>query len=604
MCGLSHTDANQDYTSIEFGLLPGADGNIYVYESGTQRGIFGSYATGDVFRVSIEGGVVKYRKNGAVLYTSTITPAYPLLVDTALYTNNSTLTNVVINHNTGSGGSQSVSWTNASGVSSATSSLTKTAADGWGNAGAASTQTISSGDGYVELTATETNTWRMCGLSHTDTNQDYTTIDFGLLEGADGNLWVFESGVQRGTFGAYATGDDLRVSIESGVVKYKKNGTVIYTSTVAPSYPLLVDTSLNTAGSTLSNVLISSGGGSSSANIHWLVSDQLGTPRMIFDQSGSFANVSRHDYLPFGEELVTGQGLRSSLQGYSANDYVRQHFTGQERDNETGLDYMHARYYANVTGRFTSSDTLFGSLGNPQTLNRYSYVGNNPLNFSDPTGHTAFDASSNAFAEIMGQGGYAQPKKPTEPTVDPADIISIYTNADKNTGKPLSPGEVYTRLNESWAEQLKQQAVLRGQSAVQRVRSLFTQGTEYARSAVSFVRSNIRLPDFYQTEFDIPIDPEAPLIGIALQATVDRHGTVYLGGGGYIGEPGVNTTAGYLTKTNSFAPTLTKPSNAETRDFITGLSAGGAAEIGPVTVGGTNNSELGTIDFLGRILNH
>src|SRR5437773_10726347 len=102
--------------------------------------------------------------------------------------------------------SENVSWTNASGVTASRNSLTKAASDGWGNAGAASTQTISSGDGYVELTATETNTWRMCGLSHTDTNQDYTTIDFGLLEGADGNLWVFESGVQRGTFGAYATG--------------------------------------------------------------------------------------------------------------------------------------------------------------------------------------------------------------------------------------------------------------------------------------------------------------------------------------------------------------------------------------------------------------
>jgi hypothetical protein len=34
------------------------------------------------------------------------------------------------------------------------------------------------------------------------------------------------------------------------------------------------------------------------------VTDQLGTPRMIFDESGGFANVSRHDYLPFGEELA------------------------------------------------------------------------------------------------------------------------------------------------------------------------------------------------------------------------------------------------------------------------------------------------------------
>ena len=47
----------------------------------------------------------------------------------------------------------------------------------------------------------------------------------------------------------------------------------------------------------------------SSVDLRWLVSDQLGTARMIFDQSGSFANMNRHDYLPFGEELSAGIGL-------------------------------------------------------------------------------------------------------------------------------------------------------------------------------------------------------------------------------------------------------------------------------------------------------
>jgi|GEM_PF-390263 len=163
--------------------------------------------------------------------------------------------------------------------------------------------------------------------------------------------------------------------------------------------------------------------GSTTTNVRWLVSDQLGTPRMIFDQSGSLANVSRHDYLPFGEELVAGQGLRTSVQGYGASDSLRQHFTGQERDNETGLDYMHARYYSNMTGRFTAPDTLLGSLVNPQTFNRYAYVDNNPLNFSDPTGHTRFDASSNGFAEAMSDegGGYMSPENPD---FDPESILS------------------------------------------------------------------------------------------------------------------------------------------------------------------------------------
>jgi hypothetical protein len=199
----------------------------------------------------------------------------------------------------------------------------------------------------VEFTVGESGTYRMCGLSNGDSDQNYPDIDFAVYLAA-GGLYVFEDGTNRGYFGSYTTVDVFRVAVEGGAVKYKKNGSVFYTSTVAPSYPLLVDTSLYSNGSTLTNVVISGGGGSSSESIHYLVSDQLGTPRMIYDQSGSLASMSRHDYLPFGEELVTGQGLRSSAQGYRANDGVRQHFTGQEHDAESGLDFMQARYYANA----------------------------------------------------------------------------------------------------------------------------------------------------------------------------------------------------------------------------------------------------------------
>src|SRR5207245_527634 len=125
------------------------------------------------------------------------------------------------------------------------------------------------------------------------------------------------------------------------------------------------------------------------ANIHWLVTDQLGTPRMIFDQSGSLASVSRHDYLPFGEELFAGTGGRTTAQGYSGSDNVRQKFTQKERDNETGLDFFEARYYASMQGRFTSGDPVtmtVDRLYDPQQINLYAYCRNNPLTFMDPTG--------------------------------------------------------------------------------------------------------------------------------------------------------------------------------------------------------------------------
>ena len=102
--------------------------------------------------------------------------------------------------------------------------------------------------------------------------------------------------------------------------------------------------------------------------------------------------MKRHDYLPFGEELPAGVGGRTTAQGYSG-DNVRQKFTSQERDNETGLDYFGARYFSSLHGRFTSPDepTLDQWPGGPQSWNLYSFVRNNPLNLIDPSGNTAQD---------------------------------------------------------------------------------------------------------------------------------------------------------------------------------------------------------------------
>lgn len=91
-------------------------------------------------------------------------------------------------------------------------------------------------------------------------------------------------------------------------------------------------------------------------------------------------------------------------------------FTGKERDTETGLDYFGARYYGSGVGRFTSSDPLSwlgwqrGSkddqqrfdawIGNPQNLNSYAYVQNNPLSRTDPTGLYTCQGTSDQCAKV------------------------------------------------------------------------------------------------------------------------------------------------------------------------------------------------------------
>jgi RHS repeat-associated protein len=83
--------------------------------------------------------------------------------------------------------------------------------------------------------------------------------------------------------------------------------------------------------------------------------------------------------LPYGEEIYRpNQGA----------DKVRQKFTSYERDIETDLDFAQARFYNSKLGRFNTVDPLMASADiiNPQTFNRYAYVGNNPVNITDPTG--------------------------------------------------------------------------------------------------------------------------------------------------------------------------------------------------------------------------
>src|SRR5215470_15513225 len=69
--GLSYGDSTQDWPDIDFGIHPQAGGALFVYEAGSGRGSFGSYAGGDRLRVEVYHGVVRYLRNGAVFYTST-----------------------------------------------------------------------------------------------------------------------------------------------------------------------------------------------------------------------------------------------------------------------------------------------------------------------------------------------------------------------------------------------------------------------------------------------------------------------------------------------------------------------------------------------------
>jgi RHS repeat-associated protein len=120
-----------------------------------------------------------------------------------------------------------------------------------------------------------------------------------------------------------------------------------------------------------------------SGTVYYAYSDWLGTKRYEADGGGNYVNSWAS--LPFGDnQTALGAGV----------DATEHHFTGQERDAESGLDHFAARYYQSQTGRWLLPDwsatpvpVPYAAFTNPQSLNLYTYVGNNPVNAVDVDGH-------------------------------------------------------------------------------------------------------------------------------------------------------------------------------------------------------------------------
>jgi RHS repeat-associated protein len=113
--------------------------------------------------------------------------------------------------------------------------------------------------------------------------------------------------------------------------------------------------------------------------VHYHATDWLGSRRVQADYRGVVEGAYQN--LPYGEFVPSNTSVELGA--------TEHHFTGQERDAESGLDYFGARQYASAVGRFMSPDPSgleSANSTNPQSLNLYSYVLNNPFSFTDPTG--------------------------------------------------------------------------------------------------------------------------------------------------------------------------------------------------------------------------
>jgi len=127
--------------------------------------------------------------------------------------------------------------------------------------------------------------------------------------------------------------------------------------------------------------------------------DHQGGTNVMSDKDGNLAQLAT--YYPYGSKR------NNELPSNGFNE--KRGFIGQYEDAATQLSYLNARYYNGGNGQFLSQDPVFNrdpnrqTLGNPQSLNSYSYANNNPINFSDPNGEAAKDWVQGAIVSILQQ---------------------------------------------------------------------------------------------------------------------------------------------------------------------------------------------------------
>jgi len=210
------------------------------------------------------------------------------------------------------------------------------------------------------------------------TQTSYSYDAAGNTVSGDGKTFAYDAvnrlkSVNSGasTYGYDGDGKRVRVTDGSAAVFY------VYSSALGQSV-------MEVTSAGVQRAYVYSGGKvvamqATDGQFYWLHQNHLGSSRAMTDVNGNLAYKGQFD--PYGQVL-------NEWASSGNNNLNSKKFTGYERDIATGLDYAQARMYNPVRGRFMQPDPLGleAADASPQSLNRYAYVSNDPINFSDPSG--------------------------------------------------------------------------------------------------------------------------------------------------------------------------------------------------------------------------
>ena len=219
----------------------------------------------------------------------------------------------------------------------------------------------------------------------------YTSYDLPAEISKSGHKIEFSYGPSRERYKRVdtSTGNQYSTTLYLGSVEkvYHSNGSIQWKRFIAGIG--LITQTVDVAGAKLGEAQ------------RYLIKDHLGSIKLITDEIGAVEQSNQFDPWGKARKVVTSAGIKqwqtnNEVFSVGSTSITTRGFTGHEHLAEVGLIHMNGRIYDETLGRFVQADPIIQDPLRVQSLNRYSYVWNNPLNATDPSGFTACHSSGGA----------------------------------------------------------------------------------------------------------------------------------------------------------------------------------------------------------------